>query len=590
MIISRLLICLMVSTVTFLIILLIKKVFKKQLSAKWEYNLWFLFLVSLTLPFIPNKLFNFNNFFTSFSVKQNNIITPSAITSSDHTFENINWMQDFTTSVIRYNTTSLNNLLFFLWIAGMLVFTAISIHSWLRIKNIRRSITLLDNKQYVILFEQCKQHLHVKKHLIVGVSPLVSSPMTFGLYKTYIVLPSRYEECLTLNDVKYIFLHELNHYKSKDIILSYLMIIFQILYWFNPLVWIAFREMILDREIACDTAVLQSLDKHCYKEYGNTIINFIEKTSKSRTLALENHLNGSREQIKNRIQRIASYKTESKQLKLKSISIFIFVAVLVVAQFPVVSAMTYDNNRYEFNSKHVDYENLSKYFADYEGSFVLYNKKTEQYNIYNKNKSTLRISPDSTYKIYSALYGLESNTISSENSTFKWNGIIYPSDTWNKDQSLSTAMKNSTTWYFQELDKKVELEKIQAFLNSINYGNHNLSGGIDQYWLESSLKISPVEQVQLLQAFYTNQLGLKPENIKTVKDTIKLEEKDGAILSGKTGTGTVNGKNMNGWFIGYVETEQNTYFFATNIQHGSNSNGKKAAEVTLSILRDKGIY
>lgn len=147
-----------------------------------------------------------------------------------------------------------------------------------------------------------------------------------------------------------------------------------------------------------------------------------------------------------------------------------------------------------------------------------------------KIKSTLRVSPDSTYKIYSALFGLESNVITSESSTIKWNGMQYSYDSWNMDQNLSTAMKNSVTWYFQELDKRVHRDNIQSYLKRIGYGNYNLSGGISQYWLESSLKISPIEQVQSLKAFYTNEFGFKDKNVQTVKDMIKLEEKDGALL------------------------------------------------------------
>jgi len=71
---------------------------------------------------------------------------------------------------------------------------------------------------------------------------------------------------------------------------------------------------------------------------------------------------------------------------------------------------------------------------------------------------------------------------------------------------------------------------------------------------------------------------------------MKLEQKNSRGLYGKTGTGTVNGNEINGWFIGYVESEENTYYFATNIQNEENASGKNAAEITLSILKEKGIY
>lgn len=579
-----------VSSSTIAVIMVIKKVFQKQLSAKWQYNLWFLVLAALTFPFIPNHLFNFGNYFTLLDINQSNKTSSSNISVSDHNLKNGNWMQDFTISVNHPSLESLNIILAGIWIVGVLVLSVLFINAWLKIKKIKDTTSVLKTKEVLILFEQCKNRLGISKKLMVGESPLVKSPMMFGLFKTYVVLPVHFDEWLSMKDIEYIFLHELNHYKHKDMATNYLIVIYQILYWFNPLVWIAFRKMRLDREIACDSAVLKSLDECCYTEYGNAIINFVDRVSLPKNLALASELNGSKEQIKRRIERIASFTIESKFLKIKSIAIFTLMGVFVASQIPLISVMADDNNRYHFKSERTVYEDLSRYFSKYEGSFVLYDLQADKYSIYNKSNSTLRVSPDSTYKIYSALFGLEKNIITVDNSTMKWNGIRYPYTSWNADQNLDSAMKNSVNWYFQSLDKKTNQSDIHFYLKSIGYGNQNLSGGPGQYWLESSLKISPIEQVQLLKAFYTNQHGFQDKNIQAVKDAIKLESKDGSLLSGKTGTGTVNNKDTNGWFIGYVETKEDTYFFATNIQNEDNSNGSKAAEITLSILRDKGIY
>ncbi len=590
MFLTHFVISFIVSSFTIAVIMLIKKVFQSQLSAKWHYYLWFLLLIGLTLPFISSYLFNFVKYFHLLDVNQSDRISTSTIANGNQRFENNNWMQDFTVSVNRPNLDYPSNILAVIWIAGIIVMTILTIYAWLKLKKIKSTTTCLKNKEILLLVDQCRQSLNISGRLIVGESPLVKSPMTFGLFKTYVVLPAHFDEWLSMKDIKYILLHELNHHKHNDIAANYLTVIYQILYWLNPLVWMAFREMRLDREIACDMAVLNSLDGPSYIEYGNTIIKFAARASETKNFTLANQLNGSKEQIKRRIKRIASFTKDTKLLKLKSVAIFLFVGLLVVSQVPFISAFADENNRYDFKSNRTVNEDLSHYFAGYDGSFVLYDMKANQYHIYNENQSKLRVSPDSTYKIYSALFGLESDAITSENSTMNWNGIHYPYESWNRDQNLSTAMKNSVTWYFQDLDKKTRLDRLQAYFNQIGYGNRNLSEGITQYWLESSLKISPIEQVQLLKAFYINQFGFKAKNIQTIKDVIKLEEKNGSLLSGKTGTGMVNNKNINGWFIGYVETKDNTYFFATNIQKEDNANGSIAAQITLSILRDKGLY
>nr|WP_246521717.1 BlaR1 family beta-lactam sensor/signal transducer [Ornithinibacillus massiliensis] len=588
---TQLTICLIVSSFTVAIILTIKKVFRNQLSAKWQYNIWLFMLLAMLLPFSPSHLLDFGEKFITLDWDQREDINTTSMHSEDERLqENENWIQDFTISVNRRAPETLNIIIGSIWIAGTLVSTILVSMAWFHLRKIKRSVSILNNKEYMKIFEQSKQTLNISRQLIVGESQLITSPMTFGLFKTYVVLPSHFDEYLSRRDIYYIFLHELNHYKSKDILSNYCMIFFQTLYWFNPLVWYAFKQMRLDREIACDIAVLKSVGHVRYSDYGKTILHFMDQSSKRNSVQFVTELNGSKKQLKKRIEKIASFNGEPKLLQLKSIAVSILVGAIILCQVPFISAMTIDENQYHFENKQTEYIDLENYFTGYRGSFVLYDSQARQFKIYNKELSTTRISPDSTYKIYSALLGLEANVISPNDTFIKWDGTKYSYNAWNQNQDLSTAMANSVNWYFQTIDREVQQDVIQAFIEQIDYGNQNLSSRSEPFWLESSLKISPVEQVKLLDAFYNNRHGFIEENIQTVKSAIKLEEKEGVSLYGKTGTGKVNGKNINGWFIGFVETKNNTYFFATNIQRDDNTLGSTAAAITLSILNDFGIY
>lgn len=580
--------CFIVSSLTVSGIMLARRIFKKQLSAKGQYHLWFLLFIALILPFIPIRLLSFEFFKLGFDGNQTNGINSSFIVENE--VQNTNWIQDYSISVHRPNFEYLNIITGCIWGAGMIFMLVLAVKAWLEVKKIKKSTYNLKNKDMQLLFEQCKKELNIVGNVVVRESKYVKSPMTFGLINNYVILPANIDEWLSLDEIKYIFLHELHHYKSKDIATNYQIVIFQIIYWFNPFVWIAFRKMRLDREIACDHAVLSSLDEDYHRAYGITIINFVDKISRQKNFILFNQFNGSKNQIKSRIERIASYQKESKILKLKSTAVFTILGGLVASQIPFISVMATNQEDYDFKNEKSLYIDLSEHFTGYEGSFVLYDSQADQYQIYNEDKSTLRVSPNSTYKIYSALVGLETNVISDHHSTIQWDGTMYPFDTWNSNQNLTTAMQNSVTWYFQEIDKRNRADIILSYLKQLKYGNSDMSGGLDQYWLESSLKISPVEQVQLLKKLYTNQFGFKEKNIQTVKDEIKLEQKLDKSLFGKTGTGSVNGNEINGWFIGYVEQKGNTYFFATNIQNEKNASGQRAAEITLSILKEKGIY
>ena len=204
--------------------------------------------------------------------------------------------------------------------------------------------------------------------------------------------------------------------------------------------------------------------------------------------------------------------------------------------------------------------------------------------------ATLRIAPNSTYKIYNALFGLEKDIITPENSFIKWNGTTYPFEAWNADQTLPSAMDVSVNWYFEYIDEQLGKTPVQEYLHNIGYGNEDLSDNFSSYWMESSLKISPIEQVELLTRLQNYSLGFTPENVNAVKDAIHISSASFGNFYGKTGTGRVNGQDINGWFIGFIENRDNTYFFATNIQNKQHATGSKASDITLSILSDLNIW
>ena len=214
----------------------------------------------------------------------------------------------------------------------------------------------------------------------------------------------------------------------------------------------------------------------------------------------------------------------------------------------------------------------------------------DTWNIYDMDRAALRVSPDSTYKIYDALIGLEAGVITPEASTMEWNRELYPFQEWNADQTLQSAMSASVNWYFQEIDKQLGTSAIDRYIREIRYGNENTKGGLSSYWMESSLKISPIEQVELLRKLYENNLGFGIQNVNAVKDSILLSSSEAGNLYGKTGTGCIDGKDVNGWFVGYVETAGNTYFFAANIGAGADASGANAAEITMSVLSDMNIW
>ena len=577
------------------IFLLMKHILRNSLSSRMQYNLWFLLLGLLAVPFLPFRFFKSSEMFVWFK-SLNLVPTAKTETTVGQTFHtNItdtqNWMEDFTLSVNRETQSIIGYLLLALWISGIIAMLILVIRSALCLHILKKSALPLQSQKVQQLYQRCLNDTGITKNVPIYSTAHLKSPVIVGFLKPCIYLPIHLMADDNETDIRYMLLHELQHYKHKDGIANYLMNLAGIIYWFNPLVWYALKEMRSDREIACDTSVLKLLKSEDYVAYGNTLINFAEKISLT-PFPFASGISGNMKQMKRRILNIASYERPNLQKKLKSITAFLLLSILLLGLTPFVSTYAADENHYHWNTSSKNYSEIDfrNYFGKYEGSFVLYDLKKDTWKIHDMERATLRIAPNSTYKIYNALFGLEKDIITPENSFIKWNGITYPFEAWNKDQILSSAMSASVNWYFGYIDEQLGETSVQEYLHKIGYGNEDLSGNFSSYWMESSLKISPIEQVELLTRLQTQNLGFTPENVNAVKDAIHISSSSFGDFYGKTGTGRVNGQDINGWFIGFVENRDNTYFFATNIQSEQHATGSVAADITLSILSDLNIW
>jgi len=241
---------------------------------------------------------------------------------------------------------------------------------------------------------------------------------------------------------------------------------------------------------------------------------------------------------------------------------------------------------------------LSPFFKDTTGAFVLYDLKNDRYLRYNEQRCRERFSPKSTFKIPNSLIGLETGVIRDADFVIPWNRQKYPpQDNWNQepfshwgqDHTLRSAIKYSVVWYYRELALRVGESRMKKLVSAFRYGNENVSGEIDDFWLNGTLKISADEQVEFLKAFYAERLPVSKRSIDIVKDILVLEKTPAYTLRGKTGGGSIAEGKYIGWFVGYLETNNDVYFFATNIE-GPNFNAirDKRIEVTKQILMQLG--
>ena len=233
---------------------------------------------------------------------------------------------------------------------------------------------------------------------------------------------------------------------------------------------------------------------------------------------------------------------------------------------------------------------LKQYFPDSNGAFVLYDQNQQTYIRYNPARGAERFLPASTFKIMNSLIGLETGVVPDENYVIRWDGTHYDIPSWNQDQTLKTAIQNSVVWYYQEVARRVGSARMQEYIDAAQYGNQDITGSIDSFWLDGALRISADEQVEFLKRLYAEQLPFSKRSMEIVKGIIVLEKTDSYTLSGKTGSAQRVAPHI-GWFVGYLETKGDVYFFATNTESTDPdgvANGDVALKITKSILQALG--
>ncbi len=217
-------------------------------------------------------------------------------------------------------------------------------------------------------------------------------------------------------------------------------------------------------------------------------------------------------------------------------------------------------------AKRIEYDTLTHHYDSYgvQGAFVMYDENRNTYHFVHEEKSEIAFIPASTFKILNSLIGLETGVIPDPDHVITWDSVPR-SATWDKDHDMRSAYKNSTVWYYQELARDVGEERMSEWVSQADYGNKDISGGIDVFWLRGSLRISPMEQINFLQRLHQEELPFSDEALSSVKNIMIEEEDQDYIRRAKTGWATQDDQEV-GWYVGYIETPDNVYYFANCVQ------------------------
>jgi beta-lactamase class D len=232
--------------------------------------------------------------------------------------------------------------------------------------------------------------------------------------------------------------------------------------------------------------------------------------------------------------------------------------------------------------------------------FVLFDEKTGNI-VRDGDVCSTRLPPASTFKIPHAIAALDSGVITGADAVIKYDGAPRDYATWRHDHTLASAMRYSVVWYFQEIARRLGMDRERSYLQRLEYGNADPSSGLTTFWLGESLRISPDEQLAFLRRLYSNRLPVSAVAMQTVRDI--LVQKNGTItnatgdhpfdapwpagtmVSAKTGSTSFERTRAVRWIVGRVERAGQAWMFVSCVTGAADLDGMAAVDLAARALR-----
>ena len=231
-------------------------------------------------------------------------------------------------------------------------------------------------------------------------------------------------------------------------------------------------------------------------------------------------------------------------------------------------------------------------FAGRRACFEVYDLKADRIVVrHGGAECAARMSPCSTFKVPLALMAFDRGVLTDENSSFKWDGHHYDREAWNADHTAASWMKNSVVWFSQRLTPLLGAKAVRDYLARFEYGNRDMAGGLTRFWLESTLRISPDEQLRFWKRFMRGELPVSARALDLTKKITLIETSpNGWTLHGKTGSGA-----RIGWFAGHIANGEREYLVVTRIvETGKPASGEPRGpmtrDLTKKLLGEMGLY
>ena len=325
-----------------LLILGLKPLYKNKFSKRWQYYIWIVVALRFLLPFTPDNAIVgslFEKFDTAAITNEipasPNVPVPTG--TGNNKAEPIQTNREITTAAMR-EPFNKYVCLFFIWSALALVLFVrkVTVYQGF-IQYIKAGNKEISDIKILNLLSDCEEKLHIKTRVELSCNPLVASPMQIGFFRPRIILPVGELED---KELSYIFVHELTHYKQKDMFYKWLVQIVVCAHWFNPFVYLLEKEVNKSCELSCDEKVISVLDDTARREYGDTLISFLKSNNLYKSSLASVTLSEGAEQIKERLGAIMNFKSKTKTIRVLTgiLTLFILSGAVFIGGYSVSAA------------------------------------------------------------------------------------------------------------------------------------------------------------------------------------------------------------------------------------------------------------
>ena len=299
-----------------LLILGLKPLYKNKFSKRWQYYIWIVVALRFLLPFTPDTTIIgslFEKFDTTAITNEipTNPNVPVPADTGNSKAEPIQTNREITTAAMR-EPVDKYVCLFFIWSALALVLFVrkVTVYQGF-IQYIKAGNKEVSDIKILNLLSDCEEKLKIKTRVELSCNPLIASPMLIGFFRPRIILPvGEWED----KELSYIFVHELIHYKQRDMFYKWLIQIVVCVHWFNPFVYLLEKEVNKSCELSCDEKVISILNEKAKREYGDTLISFLKSNNLYKSSLASVTLTEGAEQLKERLGAIMKFRKKSKAI------------------------------------------------------------------------------------------------------------------------------------------------------------------------------------------------------------------------------------------------------------------------------------